>query len=86
METRTAVFIYRVLPFGGQVVPCALPEVSGVAGQEIVTPDDVDVIAARPDDSTAEASLLTITTCHPRYSARQRLIVHAVLTGREPRL
>jgi sortase A len=24
---------------------------------------------------------LTLTTCHPKYSARQRLIVHAVLDG-----
>jgi sortase A len=24
---------------------------------------------------------LTLTTCHPEYSARERLIVHAVLEG-----
>ncbi|MFD1051188.1 class E sortase, partial [Kibdelosporangium lantanae] len=30
--------------------------------------------------SADQASLLTLTTCHPKFSDRQRLIVHAVLT------
>jgi sortase (surface protein transpeptidase) len=56
-------------------------------GREIVTPDRTDVLAAvphRPDlglPSTAPAHLLTLTTCHPRFSARQRMIVHAVQVG-----
>ena len=32
-------------------------------------------------DAAASGSYLTLTTCHPKYSARQRLIVHAVLDG-----
>ncbi|GAA3997192.1 class E sortase [Allokutzneria multivorans] len=55
-------------------------------GQEIVLPSQSGVIAPvpnRPDaqlPSGQQASLITLTTCHPRFSARQRLIVHGVLT------
>jgi sortase (surface protein transpeptidase) len=31
------------------------------------------------------ARLITLTTCHPRYSARERLIVHGVLVAQYPR-
>jgi len=57
---------------------------SGIPGQEIVRPTDVAVIDRTPDAvATAPASgaYLTLTTCHPRFSARQRLIIHAKLDG-----
>ena len=41
----------------------------------IVSPDQVEVL-----DQTEEARL-TLTTCHPKYSARQRLVVSGVLSG-----
>ncbi len=41
----------------------------------VVRPDQVEVL-----DPTEEARL-TLTTCNPRYSARERLIVSAVLVG-----
>ena len=41
----------------------------------IVSPDQVEVL-----DQTDEARL-TLTTCHPKYSARQRLVVSGVLSG-----
>ena len=41
----------------------------------VVRPDQVEVL-----DATEEARL-TLTTCHPRFTARQRLVVSAVLTG-----
>ena len=34
-----------------------------------------------PADGPATGAYLTLTTCHPEYSARERLIVHAVLDG-----
>ncbi|WP_426716192.1 class E sortase [Corynebacterium auriscanis] len=58
-------------------------EYSQVNGRYITTPNDVEVInpvphvsrvAAKPGD----ASLLTMTTCHPQYSNTERMIVHAV--------
>ncbi len=42
----------------------------------IVSPDDTSVV-----DNTATAEL-TLTTCNPRFSASQRLVVHAALAGR----
>jgi sortase A len=55
-----------------------------VVGQQIVTPSDGLVVAPVPGSSTApsageQAALMTLTTCHPRFSDKQRLIVHAVL-------
>ena len=47
----------------------------------IVLPTDVEVVApvpGRPGETPTEA-LLTLTTCHPEYSSRERLIVHAEL-------
>ena len=54
----------------------------GVPGREIVPPDAVQVIAPVPDHpgATATRALLTLTTCHPKYTANQRMIVHAVLS------
>ena len=34
-----------------------------------------------PADAAPTGSYLTLTTCHPRFSARQRLIIHARLDG-----
>jgi sortase A len=44
-----------------------------VTGQQIVSPSDVAIL-----DSTGGATL-TLTTCNPRYSAAQRLVVTATL-------
>jgi sortase A len=58
----------------------------GVPGREIVTPDDVGVIAPVPDNPglAPTRALLTMTTCHPKYSANQRMILHAVLARAIP--
>jgi sortase A len=44
---------------------------------QVVKPNQVEVLAP-PADGRAH---LTLTTCNPRYSARERLVVHAVLVG-----
>ena len=46
-----------------------------VTGLQVVTAADSWVISTR-DPSVAE---LTLTTCHPKYTARDRLVVHSVL-------
>lgn len=67
----------KVAPLGGVY--------SQTTGQEIVLPSQGDVVAPVPHVPNAslsagqEASLLTLTTCNPKFSASQRLIVHAVL-------
>ena len=59
---------------------------SKLDGQHIVPPTDGGVIAPVPPDDGKKpskgemASLMTLTTCHPRFSDKERLIVHAVLT------
>lgn len=69
VETQQAWFTYRV------------------TSTRIVLPQDVDVIAAVPGDplATPTERMLTLTTCHPMFSARQRYIVHAVLDEWQPR-
>lgn len=57
---------------------------AGLAGSEVVLPSQGEVVAPVPHQVGAAptASLVTLTTCNPRFSARQRLIVHAAQTGR----
>ncbi len=54
-----------------------------VRDKQIVAPTAVEVTLPVPGDPTAQPvdRLLTLTTCHPKYSARQRLVVHAELTA-----
>ena len=63
LETATAVHTYRVTT-SRIVAPTAIEVTYPVPGQPGVAPT---------------RRLLTLTTCHPKYSARQRLIVHAEL-------
>ncbi len=73
VETAGDWFVYRVLGPAEQV-----------PGQQVVFPSDVSVTAPTPNgpaDGPPTGAYLTLTTCHPEYSARQRLVVHAVLDG-----
>ncbi|MEM7275010.1 MAG: sortase [Actinomycetota bacterium] len=70
LETVDGTFVYAV---EGQVA-----DDGTTAGHRIVTPDQVAVIADRGDDR------LTLTACHPKYSARERIIVTAVLVAGPP--
>lgn len=65
----------------------AMPDSQGVRGREIVHPAAVHVINPVPNHprATATRALLTLTTCHPKYSAAQRLILHAQLSRAVPR-
>ena len=47
-----------------------------VTSQRIVDPSAVEVL-----EPVEGANLLTLTSCHPKYSARQRIIVRAELAG-----
>jgi len=69
LETATAVHTYRVTTLR-IVAPTAIEVTYPVPGEPGVAPT---------------RSLLTLTTCHPKYSARQRLIVHAELAETVPR-
>lgn len=83
IETAETWFTYRVMgdPASGDYDT----DPSGIPGQEIVSPEDVEVVFPIPGVSDTDveptAAYLTLTTCHPKFSAAQRLIVHAVLDG-----
>jgi sortase (surface protein transpeptidase) len=81
VETAQNWYVYRVL--GDAASGDYTTDPSGIPGQQIVRPSDVAVIAPTPGaaDPAPTGAYLTLTTCHPKYSARQRLIVHAVLDG-----
>ena len=69
VETRDTWFTYRV------------------TGTEIVSPTAVEVTLPVPRQPGAEPtqSLLTLTTCHPKYSARQRMVVFSELEATLPK-
>ncbi|MGI5287053.1 class E sortase [Nonomuraea polychroma] len=69
VDTRDARFTYRVIR------------------KEVVVPTQLSVVAPVPQHPARRPSqaLITLATCHPEYSARQRLIVYGVLVVREDR-
>ncbi|MGY2126909.1 class E sortase [Blastococcus sp. SYSU DS0617] len=82
VETADSWFVYRVLgdPATGDVDA----DPSGIPGMHIVSPSAVEVVSPTPNAAAGappSGAYLTLTTCHPRYSARQRLIIHARLDG-----
>jgi sortase A len=58
-----------------------------VTGMKIVQPSDVSVTAPVPQHPKADPTerLLTLTTCNPKYSAAQRLIVFGHMVTSVPR-
>jgi sortase A len=70
--------------------PPAQALASKVIGREVVDPSDGKVILPVPNDlnvnqSQATGALMTLTTCTPKFSATQRMIVHAYLARTVPR-
>jgi sortase A len=63
VQTQDAWYVYRV------------------TSSQIVMPEDVQVIAPVPDEPGVEPTeaMITLTTCHPMFSARERFIVHGEL-------
>jgi len=83
LETKTMWFTYRVED---------IPTTKGypkISYQEIVDPSAVQVAYPVPDQPNPSAKpslkLLTFTSCNPRYSAAQRIVVHAMLAQALPK-
>lgn len=68
IQMRDVVYVYRV------------------RGIKIVTPDRTEVLFPVPRQFGADPvePLLTLTTCHPKFSARQRLVVTATFAAAYP--
>lgn len=61
---------------------------SDVVGKTVVLPSQVDVIAPVPGHPGRAPTnrVITLTTCHPQFSASHRLIVHGVLVAEYPKV
>ncbi|MFI7690662.1 class E sortase [Nonomuraea sp. NPDC049655] len=59
-----------------------------VTSQDVVEPTEVEVLAPVPGkpDIRPIRAYITLSTCHPEYSAAQRLIVYGVLKKTELRM
>ncbi|HKR50928.1 MAG TPA: class E sortase [Pseudonocardiaceae bacterium] len=61
-----------------------------VVGKTIVLPSQNEVIAPIPGQpdlpAKRDVELITLTTCHPQFSNRQRLIVHGILVADYPKI
>jgi sortase A len=70
IDTRARQFVYQV------------------TRKEVVRPDDVNVVAPVPEHPKADPKqrLITLTTCNPKYSAAQRLIVFGKMVTSLPRV
>jgi sortase (surface protein transpeptidase) len=82
LETADSWFTYRVL--GDPATGDFAADRSGIPGQQVIRPTQMEVVSPTPNaaaDAPASGAYLTLTTCHPKYSARQRLIIHARLIG-----
>ncbi|WP_448854374.1 class E sortase [Corynebacterium frankenforstense] len=75
----------------GQVDRVAAGDYAGILGREITTPSDTSVLEPLPGVAAASAdrdgleALITLTTCHPQFSNAERMIIHGMLTGVEPK-
>jgi sortase A len=96
VETKTMWWVYRVLGEDPGSDPqdnmsdIALRRADvasvQVPGREIVDPGHGQVLLPIPNYSqyttaNATVALMTMTTCHPKFTASQRMIVHAELAG-----
>ncbi|BAC19596.1 class E sortase [Corynebacterium efficiens] len=73
-----------------QVQRMAGGEYAGVVGRHITTPNHIEMINPVPGATTTEVSegaeaLITLTTCHPQFSAAERMIVHGMLVEQIPK-
>ena len=69
VETRVQWFTYRV------------------TGEDVVAPKAIEVTYPVPGGATATPTqaMLTFTTCNPKYSASQRLVLHGLLESTQPK-
>lgn len=98
VETQTAWYVYCVLGAATPANACnpnaaagdlSRRDANGVPGREIVSPSDGQVVDPVPGDPNAPTpyatAYLTMTTCHPKFVADKRMILHAVLTRTIPK-
>jgi len=96
VETANTWFVYCVIgaPAASPCDPTASGaalssrDANGVPGRQVVSPSDGGVVLPVPSKQSASqpytTAYLTLTTCTPKFSASQRMIVHALLDPAYP--
>jgi sortase A len=80
VQTAKTWYVYRVM--GDDATGNAgARDSQGIPGREFVSPNAVEVIDPVPDNPGAipNRAMMTMTTCHPKYSANNRMVIHALL-------
>lgn len=91
IETEDKYNVYKVAPMNpGESADCFTPEINAglttgqytnVVGRHITTPLDIGVIDPVPGkgagNDQGKLKMLTLTTCHPQFSDKERMIIHA---------
>jgi sortase A len=80
VQTESKWFVYRVKGTDHNNIDSV--DADGIPGREIVDPSDGAVIGPVPDHpgATPTESLMTLTTCHPKFTSTHRMVIHAVLS------
>ena len=80
VETQSEWFVYRVMGARGDI-DAPDPGYHDVAGREIVDPSDGAVTDPVPDHPgvAPTRAVMTMTTCNPKFTAENRMVVHAML-------
>lgn len=78
VQTESRWFVYRIEGRPGNI---GAPDADGVPGREIVDPSDGNVLYPVPDHPgvTPTKARITLTTCHPKFTATQRMVLHGML-------
>ncbi|OLR89637.1 class E sortase [Actinokineospora bangkokensis] len=76
---------------GGAAVEPLTGEYAKATGRQIVTPQQSEVVAPVPGNTASRLpederlKLITLTTCHPKFSNKQRMILQGVLVRQQPK-
>jgi sortase A len=81
VETESKWYVYQVLGGNGNI-DRPDPAAQDIPGREIVTPGGGSAVLDPVPDHPGEQpslKLMTMTTCHPKFTASHRMVVHAKL-------
>jgi sortase A len=78
VETRSKWYVYRVK---GSENGLTEKDADGVPGREIVQPSQSSVLLPVPNQQGKQPTerLMTMTTCHPKFTAAKRMIIYSKL-------
>lgn len=82
VQTQSRWFVYTVLGSPDDIEQAAAGSPYQLPGREIVDPGDGVVVDPVPNDPTGRPRfrLMTMTTCNPKFTAENRMVVFARLT------